>query len=220
MSEPYKRPSNEMLEKAMNEVILRNINISSQNEFAQLVMKELNRGGEKYRVSGERIRVLAATRGLVIINVGYKRARTSSLPENCPVCKHEMKPILNSTLDGGTVELKRRCPFCNYTAEIGGNVPGRYMFIRKTPVTTEERIRRLEEAAEYLKVASELIEGSIDGHTIHIHAREAVFRINKIIESEDSSSINNLILTVKADEGAPCWTRPFASVKNTNRKDM
>ena len=128
----YKRPSDEKLDEALVNVLLRCQIVESQSELVRMVVKELEKDGETYRISGNRIRRYALENGMISIEIDYRESRNKKIPEVCPVCKHNLTSITNSTLDGGTVELMRKCKTCGYMSSARGSIPGRYVFIRKS----------------------------------------------------------------------------------------
>ena len=70
----YSIPSDERLSEAIFIVMYRNQQVRSQSEMTELVLKEINKDGSDYRVSGERIRRLAVNRGLIHISIDYNDA--------------------------------------------------------------------------------------------------------------------------------------------------
>ncbi len=127
---PYRIPSDEKLAEAVFVVMYRNQQVVSQKEMASLVLKELEKDGEEYRVSGERIRRLAVNNDLAQLSIDYNES-DGELPETCPVCRNNLTSVKNSTLDGGTIEISRKCTKCPFSVGSVNRTPGRYTFIRK-----------------------------------------------------------------------------------------
>ena len=126
----YRIPSDDRLAEAIFVVMYRNQQVVSQKAMAELVLKELEKDGETYRVSGERIRRLAVNRNMATLVIDYAE-RDGKIPETCPVCRNELISVKNSTLDGGVVEVMRKCTSCPYSVGSVNHTPGRYTFIRK-----------------------------------------------------------------------------------------
>ena len=126
----YRIPSDDRLAEAIFVVMYRNQQVVSQKAMADLVLKELEKDGEEYRVSGERIRRLAVNRNLATLVIDYAE-KDGGIPEVCPVCRNELTSIKNSTLDGGVVEVMRKCTSCPYSVGSVNHTPGRYTFVRK-----------------------------------------------------------------------------------------
>ena len=126
----YKIPSDDRLAEAIFVVMYRNQQVVSQRNMANLVLKELEKDGETYRVSGERIRRLAVNRGMATLIIDYAE-REGELPEVCPVCRNQLTSVKNSTLDGNVVEVLRKCTACTYSVGPINHTPGRYTFVRK-----------------------------------------------------------------------------------------
>lgn len=126
----YRIPDEGRVAEAVFAVMYRNQQVRSQREMADLVRRELDRDGEGYRISGERIRRIAVNRGLLQLVIEYSGADGGEPPDVCPVCRNRMSPVMNATLDGGEVEVGRRCTACPYAADSARRVPGRYTFVR------------------------------------------------------------------------------------------
>lgn len=130
---PYRIPSDDKLAEAIFIVMYRNQQIRSQNDMTSLVRTELNRDSdEEYRVSGRRIRRIGIKRNMFQLVMEYHESDSAELPGICPVCGNSMSPIMNSTLDGSTIEVKRRCTVCPYSIGARRRIPGRYTFIKKS----------------------------------------------------------------------------------------
>ncbi len=127
----YRIPSDDRLAEAIFVVMYRNQQVVSQSEMASMVKKELDRDGEDYRVSGSRIRRLAVNRDMLQLVIDYNESSKTELPDECPVCRNRMSPVMNRTLDGGTIEVLRKCTVCPYSVGTKIHMPGRYTFIRK-----------------------------------------------------------------------------------------
>ena len=127
---PYRIPSDEKLAEAVFVVMYRNQQVVSQKEMATLVLKELERDGEEYRVSGERIRRLIVNKDMAQLAIDYNES-DGELPDVCPVCRNPLTSVKNSTLDGGTIEIMRKCTRCPFSVGSVNRTPGRYTFTRK-----------------------------------------------------------------------------------------
>jgi hypothetical protein len=126
----YRIPDEDRLSDAIFSVVYRNQQIRSQAEFVRLVRKELEKDGLEYRVSEERARMTAIRRDLVNITIDYHESEDGTMPEACPVCRNPMTSVMNKTLDGGSMELRRRCTVCPYASGTKRMIPGRYTFTR------------------------------------------------------------------------------------------
>ena len=128
---PYSIPSDERLSEAIFIVMYRNQQVRSQSEMTGLVLKEINKDGSDYRVSGERIRRLAVNRGLTHVSIDYNDAEDKDLPETCPVCRNPLVGINNTTLDGRETQVLRKCLVCTYSVGTKMRMPGKYTFTKK-----------------------------------------------------------------------------------------
>ena len=127
---PYRIPSDEKLAEAVFVVMYRNQQVVSQKEMAALVLRELEKDGGEYRVSGERIRRLIVNKDMAQLAIDYNES-DSELPDVCPVCRNPLTSVKNSTLDGGTIEIMRKCTRCPFSVGSVNRTPGRYTFTRK-----------------------------------------------------------------------------------------
>ena len=128
----YKRPSDEKLDEALVSVLLRCQIIESQSELVRMIVKELEKDGETYRISGKRIRRYALENGMLTLEIDSRGSKNRKIPDVCPVCRNDLTSVTNSTLDGDTVELMRKCKNCGYVSSARGSIPSRYVFIRKS----------------------------------------------------------------------------------------
>ncbi len=126
----YSIPSDEKVIDAIFYVMYRHPQVRSQREMVDLVTAELNRSGGDYRISGRRIRRLAIKNDMLVLSISYNGSE-GELPTSCPVCGGNLVSVMNSTLDGGTIEVCRRCDTCPYTIGTTKRVPGRYSFTGK-----------------------------------------------------------------------------------------
>lgn len=220
----YRIPDDELLTDAMANVLLKSKTISSQREFADLVVAELNRNSSvEYRASGDRIRRLALSKKLASVEIDY-RDLPGSLPGECPVCGRVLEPVSNSTLDGGTAVIIRRCGFCGYSASARHVIPGRYSFNMKARRLAEIkalRLDRINRVREHLLMACGILDSMVEGRMLAHDAGTASARIRAICEGDETpDTIANMIRALEADEGDPVWCRPLASVKYGDRKDI
>jgi len=85
----------------------------------------------------------------------------------------------------------------------------------------EERIRRLKEAEEELNRIADAIDECLRMSGMENRFGKIPDELRSIASSKDSDSIRNLISEMEyTSEEQPGWTRPLASVKNVNRKDI
>lgn len=127
----YRIPSEGEISKAIDNVLVRNPHLSSQAELCRLVVEELRGMSEDYRAGPERIRRVGIKRGLFTVSISYSASDVTGTGRDCPVCRERLKPVNNMTLDGGTVELMRRCPQCGYAVKGNMGRPARYSVNRR-----------------------------------------------------------------------------------------
>ena len=84
-----------------------------------------------------------------------------------------------------------------------------------------ERIERLRSAERMLNEAADMIEECVRMTDHERRFGHLSDDIREMASSNDGDSIENLIRELDySSEEQPGWTRPLASVKNTNRKDI
>ena len=89
------------------------------------------------------------------------------------------------------------------------------------PLDDEERIRRLKEAEEKLNRIADDIDECLRMSGLENRFGRIPEELRSIASSKDSESVRNLVNEIEyASEEQPGWTRPLASVKNVNRKDI
>ncbi|MBO7409356.1 MAG: hypothetical protein J6T68_00290 [Candidatus Methanomethylophilaceae archaeon] len=222
--EVYHIPDDELVVDAISVVLLKSKSVESQRELTELVNLELNRNTDvPYKVSEYRVRKLTIDRGLAALEIDYRRSY-SGLPETCPVCGRDLESITNSTLEGGTAVIMKKCDHCGYKASARESIPSKYTFnikARRVSELQDMKLDRLNRAKVHIGMACDIIESLIDGHVLAHDARSTVSKLREIADGKDDpGSIGNMIRSVEKNEGEPAWCRPLASVKNSDRKDI
>ncbi len=126
----YRIPSEDEVAKAIENVLVRTPHLHSQKELCESVSAELMCMDTDYRIGAERIRRVGISRQLFKLEISYAD-RGKPAGKWCPVCGSILLSVRNRTLDGKTVELKRRCKVCGYSAQGSTSVPARYSFDRR-----------------------------------------------------------------------------------------
>lgn len=212
--------------RAVRKVMDTERRVESQRELSELVLKELGtEEGREIRASPSRIRKAAILSGSVKIEISYRESERSEIPEICPVCGSAMAPVYNRTLDGKTVEIKRRCIVCPYSAGKKPMVPGKYIFTRTSikEVPEEEwRIRKLKKAASRLRQAEKLIREALDGSPIPRRQDGICGTLEHLISSKETAdTIPCILADLRGETGNdPLWTKPLSSPKYPDRKDF
>jgi hypothetical protein len=215
---PFKIPNENVISSAIRSVMKRNPHIETQAEFLRLVRKELTKLDEEYRVSGERIRRIGVDRGIVKISIEYRESDIKDLPHICPVCKNALSSLKNRSLDGETVEIKRKCTVCPYTIGKEVLVPGRYVFSRasgKEMLPHEISVKKLKKAGAKIKEAIDLINEAVADTEFQERGSDLISGLKEMADSKESTiSIRNISLGI---EQSCCGSA--ASKKNSDRKD-
>ena len=220
---PHKIPDEETISSSIKAVMNRTPHVETQTEFLRLVRKELSKTDADYRVSAERIRRIGLERGIIKISIEYRESDIADLPHTCPVCRNAMSPVMNRSLEGEYVEIKRKCTVCPYTIGKTVLIPGRYVFsrVRDGNLTPkEESLRKLRKAGAKIREAADLIEGAVSGTDLEERGSTLISELKELVSSEEfSCSIKNISLDIKQSGNDPNWTEPTVSVKNSIRKD-
>jgi hypothetical protein len=221
---PYKIPDDDRLEEAIRAVMERDIQIRSQTMMTELVLKELKNDPNEYRVSGERIRRVAIERNILRIDIEYNQHDDRSSPDVCPVCGYPMAVVSNSKLGGGSAKIGRQCTRCPYTTGTKRRTPGRYTFSKgqsiKSGMSIGDRAALMKDASEMMKKAANMIESATKGTEYHKRGKSCANSVKRMITSKKNvNSLTNISNDMMSSDD-PEWTRPLASVKNTNLKDI
>ena len=92
---------------------------------------------------------------------------------------------------------------------------------RGDPTDTSERIEKLKEAESGIRRTADTIEECLRMTGIEKRFGHIVEELRSIASSNSGDSVSNLIKELEySSEEHPGWTRPFASVKNVERKDI
>ena len=105
--------------------VLHRKSAGSQEEFAELVNRELRKVDEEYSISGKRLREIAISMPEVKIGVAVKKGET---PRRCPSCSSVLKKKWDRNLKGRKVLRELMCQKCGYKGNTGKWVPRKYEF--------------------------------------------------------------------------------------------
>jgi len=206
---PHKIPDEDAVSSAIRTVMTRNPHIETQKEFLRLVRKELSKADEEYRVSGERIRRIGVEKGIVKISIEYRESDLEDLPHICPVCRNAMSPVMNRSLEGEYVEIKRKCTLCPYTVGKNVLVPGRYSFSRSkdSGISPQDiSVRKLRRAGAKIRESIDLIAEAVDGTEFEERGTELSSRLREMIDSADIG-IKSISSDIKQSGTSPAARR-------------
>ncbi|MCL1978938.1 MAG: hypothetical protein FWG60_02120 [Methanomassiliicoccaceae archaeon] len=218
---PHRIPDEETVSSAIKTVMNRNAHIETQTEFLRLVRKELAKSDPEYRVSGERIRRIGLERGIIKISIEYRESDIDDLPHICPVCRNAMSPVMNRSLEGEYVEIKRKCTVCPYAVGKTVLVPGKYFFSRTKngEISPQETsLRKLRKAGAKIREATDLINEAVDGTEFAGRGEELISALKGSIDSGEASikSISRDIKEVVSESAGKTAVSPK---RNSDRKD-
>jgi hypothetical protein len=127
----YRIPTEEQVASAIADVMSRQPHVRSQREMVMLVSTELMCDDQDFRIGAARIRRVGVRNGLFDISITYAHDSRGVSSITCPVCGGNLESVMNRTLDGGCIELRRVCDDCGYKADPGNARPSRYVFDRR-----------------------------------------------------------------------------------------
>jgi hypothetical protein len=218
---PHKIPDEDTISDAIVSVMDRTPHIETQAEFLRLVRKELAKTDEEYRVSGERIRRIGVERGIVRISIDYRESDIGGLPNICPVCRNAMSPLMNRSLEGEYVEIKRKCTVCSYAVGKKMLMPGRYTFSRSKDNELSPQgysLRKLMKAGAMMKEVAGIINEVVEGTELEEMGSELVSILKEAADS-DGASIKSLSQRIKQSGSWPAEKVRSVPKKSSNRKD-
>lgn len=127
----YKIATEDMAVVAIRNVFAKHRTVPSQRMLKVLVDRELEVGGEPYRIAEVRLRKLTLEKGIASVEIDYRESDRKRAFSLCPVCGGKLSRSRNMTVFGGTVTLGYRCPSCRYNTGTKRRVPVRYIFVRR-----------------------------------------------------------------------------------------
>ena len=102
--------------------------VHSQLKFHKLVQKQLASINPAFRVSAQRVRVLAIQNKIVTVEIHFKEIDKKAHVIKCPVCHGKLKMVRNKTIFGGSVTLAKECTQCTYWVGLKLHIPTMYVF--------------------------------------------------------------------------------------------
>ncbi len=122
----YKIPDDELLRRAIDEVLDEHHEVNTQDSLRTMVEAKLRQGNETYRVSPSRLRRIAASMKNVGIKVVKMRSRREA--KKCYVCGGEFASVESVDVFGDKTSFGKRCRNCGFEMEKENLVPRRYIF--------------------------------------------------------------------------------------------
>jgi len=219
----YKIPNDDLLEEAVRAVIERDLLVRSQTAMTELVMDELNKGSDDYRVSGERIRRIAIEKGILRIDIEYNQHDDRSSPDVCPVCGYPMAAVSNTTLGGGSANIGRKCTKCPYHTGSKRRSPGRYTFSKgqssKGSMNIGGRAALIKDASDLMRKAAAMVESATKGTEYARKGKSCANNIKRMITSKKNiNSLENLASDMGS--GRDVADGPPVPSRNAKLKDI
>ncbi len=130
-SPKYRRPPADLVRSVARRTLGRTGGrIRSQAALRRAVLPTLAAKDPLFVLGGLRLRRILLGAPGVRVEVRYAERPTRRPLPRCPVCRSEVRPIRNRTLEGDRVTLGYRCTRCAYWTHLRRRVPVRYRFVR------------------------------------------------------------------------------------------
>jgi hypothetical protein len=127
----YRRPPAELVRSAARRTLGRGGRaVGSQAALRRALLPALTATDPLFVLGGWRLRKILLDSPGVRVDVRYTERFTRRTLTRCPVCRSELRPIRNQTLEGDRVTLGYRCTRCAYWTHLRRRVPVRYRFLR------------------------------------------------------------------------------------------
>ena len=221
---PRRIPDDDRLEDAIRTVMRKSRQTDSLTSLTDLVKAELKKENDDYSVSGRRIRRVLTERNILTMNIEYNVSDDPCLPDICPVCGYPVETVSNSTLDGMETDVGRHCTKCSYKIGLKKLTPRRYTFSIVRPSSRPaERQDIIRDAETLIRKAASMIENATKGTEHAKKGKKCAACIRRTVSDEKGGcGIASLIDNMKnGDKNSdPVWTRPLASVKDGNLKNI
>ena len=127
----YKIPSDDEVLTSIKNVMNNLGVVNSQTKLKELVERDLHETDKDFRVSPQRLRVLALSSDSVTVDIHCRESETKKSISKCPVCNHKLKLVKNKTIFDGVVIIGHECTNCPYWTGMKRRIPTRYVFTVK-----------------------------------------------------------------------------------------
>lgn len=128
MKSGMKIPKDEVVLFVIKDVMQNKSEVSSLNEFSDLVNTRLKKVDPRLAISGKRLRQIFVKAPGTRLFVETRKGKVRS---KCPSCSSVLKKTHTKNLRGRKVLYKLSCQKCGYKAANGKFAPKRYRFIRR-----------------------------------------------------------------------------------------
>ncbi len=124
----YSIPSDEQIISALRRVMKKAHIVQTQRHLKDLVLNELQKENQSFRLTPQRLRILALNSSFVKVEIHSREGNPKKSLHRCPVCQHRLKQVKNLTIWGGIVTIELQCPHCGYWTGKKKRIPTRYIF--------------------------------------------------------------------------------------------
>ncbi|MEM5869944.1 MAG: hypothetical protein QXR09_02130 [Candidatus Aenigmatarchaeota archaeon] len=115
----------------IKQIVSKRLRVESQEELAELVLKNLRKEDKSYTLSPIRVKRIALK--IPEIEVKAKTKKTLKLPkiDKCPICESNIEPVKIKNLLNREIIIGYKCSSCGYQSDLEAFMPMKYIFILK-----------------------------------------------------------------------------------------
>ena len=131
MSEVREIPSKEKVINAIKKVLSQRLKIESQEELAELALKELQKERKRYSLSPTRAKRIALEIKEIEVKAKTRKSINLQKIERCPICESEIIEIKVKNLANKEIIIGYKCTNCGYESDLEAFMPMKYVFLWK-----------------------------------------------------------------------------------------
>lgn len=126
-----KIPKKEKVKELVGKIVYWHKKIGSQEELAELVLRELKREDKKYTLSPTRAKRIALEIPGIEVKAKTKKSVSLRKIEKCPICESGIREIKVKNLLGKFIRIGYKCTRCGYQSDLEAFMPMKYLFVWK-----------------------------------------------------------------------------------------
>jgi hypothetical protein len=115
--------------EAIKRVVSRRFKVDTQEELCTLVLRELKKRDENFRLSPQRAKRLALTIPEIQIKAKTRRAPRIRRIKRCPVCGSQIAPLRGVNLLNRRILIGYKCVTCAFQCDLEAFMPMKYIFL-------------------------------------------------------------------------------------------
>jgi transposase-like protein len=126
-----KIPKKEKVKGLVKKIVYWYKKVGSQEELAELTLRELRRENKKYTLSPTRAKRIALEIPEIEVKAKTKKSISLRKIEKCPICESEIREIKVKNLLGKFIRIGYKCTKCGYESDLEAFMPMKYSFVWK-----------------------------------------------------------------------------------------